>query len=191
MKQLVKLVKQLHNQLNKLLKLTCQAYQRNQFTPTSVLIRSSQFPQLGGTAMLNKVSIGEAAVHYGVSQTTIHTWIKENKIQSERVSGRRWVFLEDKTSQETSQPDDETYQDELNFKIENEYLKQKVIDKEKQVEEANNQINELLKQQNQAQQLSAMQQKTIDRLTEQNQLLLETTQQKKPSFWQRLIGQKI
>ena len=141
--------------------------------------------------MLNKVSIGEAAVHYGVSQTTIHTWIKENKIQSERVSGRRWVFLEDKTSQETSQPDDETYQDELNFKIENEYLKQKVIDKEKQVEEANNQINELLKQQNQAQQLSAMQQKTIDRLTEQNQLLLETSQQKKPSFWQRLIGQKI
>ena len=141
--------------------------------------------------MLNKVSIGEAAVHYGVSQTTIHTWIKENKIQSERVSGRRWVFLEDKTSQETSQPDDETYQDELNFKIENEYLKQKVIDKEKQVEEANNQINELLKQQNQAQQLSAMQQKTIDKLTEQNQLLLETSQQKKPSFWQRRIGQKI
>ena len=141
--------------------------------------------------MLNKVSIGEAAVHYGVSQTTIHTWIKENKIQSERVSGRRWVFLEDKTYQETYQPDDEPYQDELNFKIENEYLKQKVIDKEKQVEEANNQINELLKQQNQAQQLSAMQQKTIDKLTEQNQLLLETTQQKKPSFWQRLIGQKI
>ena len=141
--------------------------------------------------MLNKVSIGEAAVHYGVSQTTIHTWIKEKKIQSERVSGRRWVFLEDKTSQDTSQPDDETSQDELNFKIENEYLKQKVIDKEKHVEEANNQINELLKQQNQAQQLSAMQQKTIDRLTEQNQLLLETTQQKKPSFWQRLIGQKI
>ena len=35
-----------------------------------------------------------------------------------------------------------------------------------------------------------MQQKTIDKLTEQNQLLLETTQQKKPSFWQRLIGQK-
>ena len=80
--------------------------------------------------MLNKVSIGEAAVHYGVSQTTIHTWIKENKIQSERVSGRRWVFLEDETSQDASQ---ETSQDELNFKIENEYLKQKVIDKEKQV----------------------------------------------------------
>ena len=102
-----------------------------------------------------------------------------------------YANYQSQSTQETSQPDDETSQDELNFKIENEYLKQKVIDKEKQVEEANNQINELLKQQNQAQQLSAMQQKTIDKLTEQNQLLLETTQQKKPSFWQRLIGQKI
>ena len=64
-------------------------------------------------------------------------------------------------------------------------------DYKKQLEKKDNRIDELLKQQNQAQQLSAMQQKTIDRLTEQNQLLLETTQQKKPSFWQRLIGQQI
>jgi len=64
-------------------------------------------------------------------------------------------------------------------------------DYKKQLEKKDNRIDELLKQQNQAQQLSAMQQKTIDKLTEQNQLLLETTQQKKPSFWQRLIGQKI
>ena len=64
-------------------------------------------------------------------------------------------------------------------------------DYKKQLEKKDNCIDELLKQQNQAQQLSAMQQKTIDKLTEQNQLLLETTQQKKPSFWQRLIGQKI
>ena len=64
-------------------------------------------------------------------------------------------------------------------------------DYKKQLEKKDNRIDELLKQQNQAQQLSAMQQKTIDRLTEQNQLLLDTTQQKKPSLWQRLIGQKI
>ena len=53
------------------------------------------------------------------------------------------------------------------------------------------QVRDLQKSLDQSQQLLAMQQKTIDRLTEQNQLLLETTQQKKPSFWQRLIGQKI
>ena len=57
--------------------------------------------------------------------------------------------------------------------------------------EKNKQIIELLKQQDQGQQLAAMQQKTIDKLTEQNQLLLETSQEeKKVGFWGRLIGQR-
>ena len=57
----------------------------------------------------------------------------------------------------------------------------------------NKQIEEFLKQQDQGQQLAAMQQKTIDKLTEQNQLLLETSQEKeekKVGFWGRLIGQR-
>ena len=56
-----------------------------------------------------------------------------------------------------------------------------------------NQVDELLKQQDQGQQLAAMQQKTIDKLTEQNQLLLESSQEKeekKVGFWGRLIGQR-
>ena len=53
------------------------------------------------------------------------------------------------------------------------------------------QIEELLKQQDQGQQLAGMQQKTIDKLTEQNQLLLEASQEeKKVGFWGRLIGQR-
>ena len=54
-------------------------------------------------------------------------------------------------------------------------------------------MKELLKQQDQAQQIMAMQQKNLDRLTEQNQLLLETSQEKeekKVGFWGRLIGQR-
>ena len=57
----------------------------------------------------------------------------------------------------------------------------------------NKQIEEFLKQQDQGQQLAAMQQKTIDKLTEQNQLLLETSrekEEKKVGFWGRLIGQR-
>ena len=57
----------------------------------------------------------------------------------------------------------------------------------------NKQIEEFLKQQDQGQQLAAMQQKTIDKLTEQNQLLLESSQEKeekKVGFWGRLIGQR-
>ena len=61
------------------------------------------------------------------------------------------------------------------------------------IDEKNKQIIELLKQQDQGQQLAAMQQKTIDKLTEQNQLLLESSQEKeekKVGFWGRLIGQR-
>ena len=61
------------------------------------------------------------------------------------------------------------------------------------IDEKNKQIIELLKQQDQAQQIMAMQQKTIDKLTEQNQLLLESSQEKeekKVGFWGRLIGQR-
>ena len=161
--------------------------------------------------MTKKVSVGEAAVFYGVSQTTIHTWIKEEKIQSERVSGRRWVLIENdnnascEASQGTYQGTSQTFQTAPQgtsqasqassqvekVEIENKYLKQTLADKEKQIDDANHQIKELLKQQDQGQQLAAMQQKTIDKLTEQNQLLLETSQEeKKVGFWGRLIGQR-
>ena len=160
--------------------------------------------------MTKKVSVGEAAVFYGVSQTTIHTWIKEEKIQSERVSGRRWVLIENdnnascEASQGTYQGTSQTFQTDPQgtsqassqvekVEIENKYLKQTLADKEKQIDDANHQIKELLKQQDQGQQLAAMQQKTIDKLTEQNQLLLEASQEKeekKVGFWGRLIGQR-
>ena len=60
-----------------------------------------------------------------------------------------------------------------------ELTQQQVVTKDKQIEE-------ILNQQNQGQQLAAMQQQTVDKLTEQNHLLLE----KKVSFWRRLIGQQ-
>ena len=148
--------------------------------------------------MPKKVSVGEAAVLYGVSQTTIHTWIKEEKIQSERVSGRRWILIEDnaETPCEASQGTYQAFQTGSQIdkiEIENEYLKQALADKEKQIKDANHQIKEFLKQQDQGQQLAAMQQKTIATLTEQNQLLLEANQEKeekKVGFWGRLIGQR-
>lgn len=64
---------------------------------------------------------------------------------------------------------------------------------EQQLAEKDVQIREILKQQDQGQQLAAMQQQTIDKLTEQNQLLLEASQEKeekKVGFWGRLVGQR-
>ena len=62
-----------------------------------------------------------------------------------------------------------------------------------QLSEKDKQIDELLKQQDQSQQIIAMQQKNLDRLTEQNQLLIEVSQEKeekKVGFWGQLIGQQ-
>ena len=67
-----------------------------------------------------------------------------------------------------------------------ESTQQQVLTKDKQIEE-------ILKQQDQGQQLAAMQQQTIGKLTEQNQLLQEANQEKeekKVGFWGRLIGQR-
>ena len=64
---------------------------------------------------------------------------------------------------------------------------------ESQTSDYKDQVTELLKQNDQGQQLAAMQQQTIGKLTEQNQLLLEASQEKeekKVGFWGRLVGQR-
>ena len=67
----------------------------------------------------------------------------------------------------------------------------RISDLNREIEKKNKQIEEFQKQQDQAQQIIAMQQKNLDRLTEQNQLLLEASQEvKKVGFWGRLIGQR-
>ena len=67
----------------------------------------------------------------------------------------------------------------------------RISDLKEQILEKDTQMKSLLQQQDQSQQLLAMQQSSLNTLTEQNQLLIESSQQKKSSFWQRLIGQKI
>ena len=63
-------------------------------------------------------------------------------------------------------------------------LKQQLTEKDRQIES-------FLEQQDQFQKIVAMQQQSIQSITSQNQLLIESSYQKKPSFWQRLIGQKL
>ena len=63
-------------------------------------------------------------------------------------------------------------------------LKQQLTEKDRQIES-------FLEQQDQFQKIVAMQLQSIQSITSQNLLLIESCYQKKPSFWQRLIGQKI
>ena len=127
--------------------------------------------------------------------------------------GRRWIYIgsnnssestvetNDNSSEPTVKTNDNSSESTEPFNkssLEVEHLKEKIkliksqiSSYEEQIGGHKNQVDELLKQQDQAQQIMAMQQKTIDKLTEQNQLLLETSQEeKKVGFWGRLIGQR-
>ena len=70
-------------------------------------------------------------------------------------------------------------------------INQQIDTKDQQISEKDNQISEKDKQIDHLTQIVAMQQQSIQSITSQNQLLIESSYQKKPSFWQRLIGQKI
>ena len=159
--------------------------------------------------MSNWVSVSQAVAHYGVSEKTLYTRIKSNQIKSKLESNRRWVYIEIRPTEATeateATEDIVTEATETNVRfdktaLEVEHLKEKLdlmesqtSDYKKQVNDYKDQVTELLKQNDQGQQLAAMQQQTIDKLTEQNQLLLEANQEKgekKVSFWGRLVGQR-
>ena len=156
--------------------------------------------------MSNWVSVSQAVAHYGVSEKTLYTRIKSNQIKSKLESNRRWVYIEIRPTEATEATEDivtEVTEANVRFDktaLEVEHLKEKLSlmesqtsDYKKQVNDYKDQVTELLKQNDQGQQLAAMQQQTIGKLTEQNQLLLEASQEKeekKVGFWGRLVGQR-
>ena len=170
---------------------------------------------------MTRLTANEAAVLLDVSAQTVKRWIQEKKFEGYKYRNRWYVDTQDSKFQDflalaPNTQDHHTEHDQHNQHVDHvdpppsnpqsqvdksteletvadqlQLLEKQLAKKDAQLDKRDTHIDELLKQQDQSQQLSAMQQKTIDRLTEQNQLLLETNQQKKPSFWQRLIGQKI
>ena len=154
--------------------------------------------------MSDWISVSQAVAHYKVSEKTLYNRIKKNKIHSKMEHGRRWIYIGPNNSSEptvkTNNNGSESTEPVNKSALEVEHLKEKIkliesqiSSYEEQIVGNKNQVDELLKQQDQAQQIMAMQQKTIDKLTEQNQLLLESSQEKeekKVGFWGRLIGQR-
>ena len=149
----------------------------------------------------NLISTKDAAGIIGKSSETIRRWIKSEKIKGIEIDGQYFVYKSDpRIQREQQQPQNEatinhndkmSLVDLLTGQIED--SKQREQGWQTQLSEKGKQIDELLKQQDQAQQIIAMQQKSIDKLSEQNQLLLEASQEKKEkkiSFWARLIGQR-
>ena len=147
------------------------------------------------------LSTKDAADIIGKSSETIRRWIKNGKLDGVEIDGQYFVCKSDpRIQREQQQPQNEatinhndkmSLVDLLTRQIED--SKQREQGWQTQLSEKGKQIDELLKQQDQAQQIIAMQQKSIDKLSEQNQLLLEASQEKKEkkiSFWARLIGQR-
>ena len=132
----------------------------------------------------------EYARKHKISTETVRRRIREGKLEAELRDGV--YFIIDKTADATHNHTNTTHtHDTDNTQSLIKETDDRIEDLKQDIEEKNKQIIELLKQQDQGQQLAAMQQKTIDKLTEQNQLLLETSQEeKKVGFWGRLIGQR-
>jgi len=156
------------------------------------------------------ITANEAASLLNVSTQTIKRWIQEKKFEGHKYKNRWYAdttdsnfqsLLTQASKQHNQQKErvghtdhvDATLNNSVDKSIEFKTLTDQLQAKDSQLEKRDQQIDELLKQQDQAQQIIAMQQKSIDKLSEQNQLLLEASQEKKEkkiSFWARLIGQR-
>ena len=147
---------------------------------------------------MTRITVKEYANLKKLGVTTVYRHIKAGKLKAEKEEDNTYVIInENQTKTDENQngfqsvTNIETQQKIIDqLKSEVEYLRKHLNE---QTNEKDHQMKELLKQQDQAQQIIAMQQKNLDRLTEQNQLLLEATQEKeekKVGFWGRLIGQR-
>ncbi|HIB99434.1 TPA: helix-turn-helix domain-containing protein [Candidatus Poribacteria bacterium] len=150
---------------------------------------------------MTHLTANEAAVLLDVSAQTVKRWIQEKKFEGYKYRNRWYVDTQDSKFQDflalapntqnhhtehdqhnqhvdhidtppsnsQSQVDKSTEPETLADQLQ--LLEKQLAKKDAQLDKRDTHIDELLKQQDQAQQLSAMQQKTIDRLTEQNQQL--------------------
>ena len=137
------------------------------------------------------MTITEAAKTVKKSRQTIYNYIEQGKLKASRNGKGFEVELEDlldafEMSKNTSNKTNNVSSDSSKFdtsmsndEVSNEMSIYKYVDTLiKQQDEKDRQIQEL-------HQIVAMQQKSLDKLTEQNQLLLEDTRNQ-PSFFQRL-----
>jgi len=125
--------------------------------------------------MSTQVSISDASNILGVSTKTIRRWIENGKLKAEKENGRWMVDIDDQDDVQVVYP---------NVQVELiETLKQQIEDLKLEIETKNQQIERQGEQIDHMTQLLAVAQKSIQQITEQNQLMLEDKQRKR--FWRR------
>lgn len=138
--------------------------------------------------------IFEAAAELGISIKTVRRRIKNGKLKATKFSGRWFVDIQGDqpvhsngqnndqsvpSNGQSTQPTDQSQLIEA-LKQQTEDLKLENSRKHEQLERHDQQIQEL-------HQIIAMHQKSIQQLTEQNQLLLEDKRRSKRSWWKRFF----
>ena len=120
--------------------------------------------------MTKQMSIQDAAKHFNVSDRTIRRWIKSGRLYAQLINGKYCVDIE-LTNHLTSDLTDDNVElvDQLRSEVER---------MAKLLERKDEQTDHL-------QQLLAVSQKSIQQLTEQNQLLLED--QRHRPWWKLLL----
>ena len=148
-----------------------------------------------GTHMNDTISITEAAKRFSVSQETVKRWLRKEKLEGYKDEGKWYVKTNnDNFEQQLTHrcvSDEHHNEQEKEKKDEIKKLFDLLEGKDMQITSLTNQNESLSQQLDRLSQLLLISHKSIQDLTSQNQLLIETSQQKKPSLWQRLIGQKI
>ena len=131
----------------------------------------------------HQLTIPEAATALGISIKSIRRWIKNGKLKATKIAGRWFVDISNQDDHSNGQHDDQpvpfnghSFQPSDQTQL-IEALQQQIEDSKLETNQKNEQIQEL-------HQIIAMQQKSIQQLTEQNQLLLED---KSHPWWKRIF----
>ena len=120
---------------------------------------------------MNNITASEAAQHFKVSSQTIRRWIQLEKLTGYKSNGQWYVEID-----EESHP---TNVQQNNNNIAIQQLKDEVKHLRELLEERGNEVKEL-------HQIIAMQQKSLDKLTEQILLLEDKS---KRTWWERIFHQ--
>lgn len=124
--------------------------------------------------MTDTMNTQQAARHYQVSERTILRWIKSDKLKAEQEQGHWCIRLDEQDVRQNDRQAIEQLQSEIA------HLRELLSRQDEQLARRDEQTDH-------AQQLLALSQKSIQQLTEQNQLLLEDPRHRKPSVWKRIF----
>ena len=129
------------------------------------------------SGMTTQLTIQDAMKHFNVSERTIRRWIKQGKVDAEKIGGRYFIDVDLKDSMADDRtPDKAALIGQL--QAENAHLRDQLTEKDNQLIRRDEQTDHL-------QQLLAVSQKSIGQLTEQNQFLLEDTRRR--TWWKQIF----